>query len=53
MLIQFFYALKERFKIKQRVQVLGLLTIVLTLTFLKSNGLINFDELKGKDILIA
>jgi hypothetical protein len=51
--IQLFYAFKEKFKDTQRIRVLGLLTIVLALTFFKPNGLINFDELEGKDILIA
>ena len=50
---QIFLAFKEKFRDRSRVLNLGLLTIVLALTFYKPDGLINFDNLDGKNLLIA
>ena len=50
---QLFFAISEKFKDKQRLGVIGALTIVLTLILLKPNGLIDFDKLQGKDLLVA
>ncbi|TCL00096.1 hypothetical protein EV198_3112 [Roseivirga ehrenbergii] len=50
---QLFFAIREKFKDKQRLGVIGALTIVLTLILLKPNGLIDFDKLQGEDLLVA
>jgi hypothetical protein len=50
---QFYSALLEKFKDKQRLLTLVILTLVLTLTFFKPFGFINFDKFEGNDILIA
>ena len=50
---QLFFAIRKKLKDKQKLGVIGALTIVLTLTFLKPNGLINFDKFQGKDLLVA
>jgi len=53
LLRQLFLTVKEKFKDRQRIFTIGLLTTILALTFYKPSGLIDFDRLKGKDILIA
>jgi len=53
LLRQLFFAFKEKFKDKQGLVIIGTLVAVLTMTFLKPNGLINFDKLQGKDLLVA
>ena len=50
---QLFFAFREKFIDKQRLVMIGTLVIVLTVTLLRPNGLINFDRLQGKDLLIA
>lgn len=50
---QIYFLIKEKFADKTRLINIGLLTIVLTLTFLKPFGLIDFDKLEGDNILIA
>ncbi len=50
---QIYLAVKDKQKDKSRLLLIGFLILVLTLTFIKPFGLINFDELEGKDILIA
>ncbi len=50
---QLFFAYRERFLDKQRLVIIGTLLVVLTVTFLKPNGVINFDKLQGQDLLIA
>lgn len=50
---QIYFLIKEKFTYKIRLINIGLLTLVLTLTFLKPFGLLNFDELEGHTILIA
>ena len=53
LLRQIYFALKEKFKQKSRFFLIGLLTIVLLLTYYKPLGLIDFDKLEGNDILVA
>jgi Cbb3-type cytochrome oxidase, cytochrome c subunit len=57
LIIKFFFELntarKEKFRNKARVYVLLLLFIVLTTSILFPQGLINFDKLEGKDLLVA
>ncbi|WP_423130153.1 hypothetical protein [Gaoshiqia sp. Z1-71] len=53
LLRQFFFAFREKFIEKQRLVIIGTLLGVLTVTLLKPNGLINFDKLQGKDLLVA
>jgi len=51
--ILIFLAVKEKLVYKSRLLLIGLLTIVLALTFYKPFGLINFDKLEGDNLLIA
>ena len=53
LLRQLFFAIREKFIDKQRLVIIGTLVFVLTVTLLKPNGLINFDKLQGKDLLVA
>jgi len=53
LLRQLFFAFREKFIDKQRLVIIGILVIVVTVTVLKPNGLINFDKLQGKDLLVA
>ena len=50
---QIYFLVKEKFTDKTRLINIGLLAIVLTLTFLRPFGLIDFDKLEGDNILIA
>jgi hypothetical protein len=50
---QIYLLVKEKFADKKQLINIGLLTLVLTLTFLKPFGLIDFDKLEGDNILIA
>ncbi len=50
---QFYLAIKEKFHSKLRLTTIGLLVFVLITTFLRPNGLINFDKFEGEDILVA
>jgi hypothetical protein len=50
---QFYLLIKERFKSKHRLFKTILLTIVLTLTYFKPWGIIDFEKWEGGDILIA
>ncbi len=53
LLRQVYFAIREKSKDKSRLITIGLLALVLTLTFIKPFGLINFDILEGDNILIA
>jgi hypothetical protein len=53
LLRQIYFLIKEKFTNKFRLINSGLLILVLTLTFLKPFGLIDFDKLEGNNILIA
>ena len=48
-----YFAFNERFKNKDRMFSIGLLLIVLTLTFIKPFGIIDFEKFESKNILIA
>jgi hypothetical protein len=50
---QIYFAIREKLTSKSRLLLIGLLTLVLILTFFEPFGLINFDKLEGDDILIA
>ena len=50
---QIYLAVKEKLTNKPRLLTIGLLTIILALTFFKPFGLIDFDKLEGGDVLIA
>jgi hypothetical protein len=50
---QVYLLVKEKFSNKNRLVLIGLLTIALTLTFLIPFGLINFDKLEGNNVLVA
>ena len=50
---QIYHAIKEKLVDNSRLLLIGLLTIVLALTFIKPYGLVNFDKLEGNNILIA
>lgn len=50
---QIYFAIREKFIDKVRLINIGLLTIVLILTFLSPFGLIDFDKLEGGNVLIA
>lgn len=51
--LQLISAIKEKFKNKKRLLTIGLLTVVLILTFLRPNGIVNFENLQGNDLLVA
>lgn len=48
-----FFAFNERFKNKNRIFSIVLLLIVLTLTFIKPFGMIDFEKFESKNVLIA
>lgn len=50
---QIYLAVKEKMVYKSRLFLIGFLTIVLALTFIKPFGLVNFDKLEGDNLLIA
>lgn len=50
---QIYLTVKEKLVDKSRLLYIGLLTIVLALTFIKPFGLVNFDKLEGDNLLIA
>lgn len=50
---QLYFSIKEKLTEKTRLINIGILTLVLTLTFLRPFGLIDFDKFEGNNILIA
>jgi len=50
---QIYFGIREKLKDKSRLLIILLLTLVLTLTFFKPFGLINFEELEGENVLVA
>ncbi len=50
---QLYFSIKEKFKDRQRLVVITILIIVLTLTFFRLHGFIDFDKLQGADLLVA
>lgn len=53
LLRQIYFSVKEKFKQKYRLILIGLLTTVLLLTYFKPLGIIDFDRFEGTDVLIA
>ncbi|HAD13894.1 MAG TPA: hypothetical protein DCF33_15820 [Saprospirales bacterium] len=53
LLRQICFSVKEKFKQNHRFILIGLLTIVLLLTYFKPLGIVDFDKFEGADILIA
>jgi hypothetical protein len=53
LLRQIYFSLREKFTNRQRLFLVGLLTIVLSLTAYKPFGLVDFDKFEGGDLLIA
>jgi len=53
LLRQIYFAVKEKLADKNRLLVIGFLTLVLVLTFFRPFGLVNFDNFEGGDILVA
>ncbi len=53
LLRQIYFSVKEKFKQKHRFILIGVLTTVLLLAYLKPFGIVDFDKLEGTDILIA
>jgi len=53
LVVQLFYLMKDKFKNRKRLLTIGLISLVLLLTYLKPSGLVNFDRLQGNDVLIA
>lgn len=47
------YAIKEKGRDRQRLWVMGFGVLVLGLTTWKPNGLVNWEALAGKDLLVA
>lgn len=50
---QLYISIKEKFSKKARFVTIGLLTLVLALTFYKPFGILNFDKLEGENLLTA
>ena len=50
---QLYIAGTEAFSVKHRLWVIGWVALVLTLTFFKPSGLVDFDSLQGDDLLVA
>lgn len=50
---QLYLSIKERFSNKFRLLNIGFLTAILTLTFFKPFGFIDFDKFEGENLLIA
>ena len=50
---QTYLAVKEKSSNKSRLITIGLLTLVLTITFIKPFGIIDFDKLEGENLLTA
>lgn len=50
---QLFLLIKEKFTDKQRLIITITLAGILVLTFFNPHGFINFDKIKGEDLLIA
>lgn len=53
LVVQIFFAIKEKLSDRQRLFIIALLTAVLALIFFFPNGLLNFDRYEGKDLLVA
>lgn len=50
---QIVFAIKEKFLDKERLIIIIVSLMVLILTYLKPEGIIDYDKLSGKDLLVA
>lgn len=53
LLWQIYLAIRERAANKPRLVTIGVLLLVLLLTFLKPSGIINFEKFESKNVLVA
>jgi len=53
LVIQIYFLIKEKLTDKKRLITIGLLTFVILVTFLRPCGIIDFDKLESKNILVA
>lgn len=53
LLIEIVKSIQERWSNLNRLIAIGIMIIILSLTILKPKGIIDFDKLEGKDLLIA
>jgi hypothetical protein len=53
LLFQLISSIKERFKNKSRLITIGIVALVLLLIALKPQGVIDFEKLEGRDLLVA
>jgi hypothetical protein len=53
LLVQLYRPIRERFKNRKRITTIVCLTIVLGISFLYPDGLIDFERLQGKDLIVA
>ena len=53
LLTQIAFAIREKFTNKKRLLLITVTLIILPLTYLYPNGIINFDRLEGENLLIA
>lgn len=53
LLRQLYFLIKEKFKQKSRLLLIGLLTTILLLIYFKPLGFVDFDKLEGNDVLVA
>jgi len=53
LLRQAFFAIREKFKYRQRLFLIGLMTVVLVLSFLNPGGLIDFSRFERDSVFIA
>ena len=53
LLYQIYWMIKERFKNRNRNIIVGTMSLCLVLIYFWPNGVINFDRLEGKDLLVA
>ncbi len=48
-----YFSIKEKFENRSRLVILSILIVVIISTLLKPNGLVDFDNLSGNDLLVA
>ncbi|MBK8353750.1 MAG: hypothetical protein IPL21_19505 [Saprospirales bacterium] len=53
LLRQIYFVVKEKFSDKTQLLIIGFLTLLLTLTFFRPFGIVNFNKLERGDILVA
>ena len=52
-LVQIGKGIKEKFSSRNRIWTIGIMSIGLSLIFLKPHGILNFDKLEGENLFIA